>query len=94
MLAELGDADATGGRRPVEPRRAAGCSPIAAGPDGGRRLLGLLALADPLRADARAAVLAARAAGIRTVMITGDHLGTATAIAGEAGVVDPADPPD
>jgi Ca2+-transporting ATPase len=67
---------------------------VSAGPSGDRRLLGLLALADPLRPDAREAVLAARAAGVRTVMITGDHVGTATAIATEAGVIDPADPPD
>ena len=67
---------------------------VAAGPPGATHLLGLLALADPLRPEARAAVLAARAAGLRVVMITGDHAGTAAAIAAEAGVVGPDDPPD
>jgi Ca2+-transporting ATPase len=67
---------------------------VAGGPVGDSRLLGLVALADPLRADARDAVLAARAAGVRTVMITGDHAGTAAAIAAEAGVTAPGDPPD
>jgi P-type Ca2+ transporter type 2C len=45
--------------------------------------LGLAAMKDPLRPEAKAAVQACRAAGIRTVMITGDHKDTAAAIAGE-----------
>lgn len=48
--------------------------------------LGLLAFADPLRATARNAVAEAHAAGIRVVMVTGDHPGTARAIAREAGI--------
>src|SRR5581483_8918234 len=44
---------------------------VAAGPPGRPELLGMLALADPVRADARRSVTAAQAAGIRTVMITG-----------------------
>ncbi len=64
---------------------------IAAGPPGGLTLLGLVGLADPVRPEARAAVLAARAAGIRPVMITGDHLGTAAAVAVRTGVTDAAD---
>ncbi len=64
---------------------------IAAGPPGGLTLLGLVGLADPVRPEARAAVLAARAAGIRPVMITGDHLGTAVAVADRTGVTDAAD---
>jgi P-type Ca2+ transporter type 2C len=67
---------------------------VAAGAPGATRLLGLLALADPVRPDARHAVTAARAAGIRTVMITGDHLGTATAVATTTGVRADDDPPD
>ena len=53
------------------------------------RLLGLVAIADPPRSEAIAAVAAARAAGIRTVMITGDHPVTAQAIARELGIVKP-----
>ena len=45
--------------------------------------LGLAAMKDPLRPEARAAVQACHDAGIRTVMITGDHKDTAAAIAGE-----------
>ena len=67
---------------------------VAAGTPGEVRLLGLLALADPVRPDARDAVVAARVAGIRTIMITGDHLGTATAVAVATGVRADDDPPD
>jgi P-type Ca2+ transporter type 2C len=49
-------------------------------------LLGLVALRDPVRAEAGPAVGEARAAGIRVVMVTGDHPGTASAIAGEIGL--------
>ncbi|HXJ19513.1 MAG TPA: cation-translocating P-type ATPase [Polyangia bacterium] len=53
------------------------------------RLLGLIGIADPPRPEATAAVAAAREAGIRTVMITGDHPVTASAIAREMGIVEP-----
>jgi P-type Ca2+ transporter type 2C len=45
--------------------------------------LGLAAMKDPLRPEAKAAVQACHDAGIRTVMITGDHQDTAVAIAEE-----------
>lgn len=48
--------------------------------------LGLVALADPLRDDVPAAIAQCRAAGIRVVMITGDHALTAVAIARQAGI--------
>ena len=47
---------------------------------------GFVALADPLRASVPAAVAECRRAGIRVVMITGDHPGTALAIARQAGI--------
>ncbi len=47
-------------------------------------LVGLLALADPIRPTARESVTTLRAAGIDVVMITGDHPSTAEAIATEA----------
>ena len=50
------------------------------------RWLGFVALADPLRATVPGAVAECRRAGIRVVMITGDHGGTALAIAREAGI--------
>jgi len=48
--------------------------------------LGFVALADPLRATVPAAVALCRRAGIRVVMITGDHAATALAIARQAGI--------
>jgi P-type Ca2+ transporter type 2C len=52
-------------------------------------LLGLLGIADPPRTEAIEAIAKATAAGIRTVMITGDHPLTARAIARELGIVKP-----
>lgn len=47
--------------------------------------LGLAAMKDPLRPEAKVAVQACHDAGIKTVMITGDHKDTAVAIAEELG---------
>lgn len=52
----------------------------------GITLLGLLGMRDPLRDEAAESVAAARAAGIKVVMITGDHKLTARAVAREAGI--------
>lgn len=48
--------------------------------------LGLIALEDPLRPDVAHAIAECHAAGIRVVMITGDHPATACAIAAQAGL--------
>ena len=50
------------------------------------RFLGLVALADPVRASVPAAIALCRRAGIRVVMITGDHPATAREIARQAGL--------
>ena len=50
------------------------------------RFVGLLGFEDPLRPSVPGAVREARAAGITVVMITGDHLVTALAIAAQAGI--------
>lgn len=50
------------------------------------KFIGLLGLADPLRAEIPQAVVQAHAAGIRVVMITGDYPATAAAIARQAGL--------
>jgi Ca2+-transporting ATPase len=50
-------------------------------------LLGLIGIADPPRPEAIQAIADARRAGIRVVMITGDHAITALAIAKEMGIV-------
>ncbi len=47
---------------------------------------GLIGMIDPPRAEAREAVARARAAGIRPIMITGDHPRTAAVIARELGI--------
>jgi len=54
----------------------------------GMTFLGLIAMMDPPRAEARAAVETCQVAGIRPVMITGDHPLTATTIARELGLLD------
>ena len=48
--------------------------------------IGLVTLVDPPRAEARSAVLAATGAGIRVLMITGDHAATARAVAEAVGI--------
>ena len=58
----------------------------AAGLEGGLTFLGLVGLIDPPRPEAIAAVAECRAAGIRVKMITGDHAGTAAAIAAQIGL--------
>ena len=55
------------------------------------RLLGLVGLADPPRPEVPAAVAACRRAGIRVIMMTGDHPATAHAIARQVGLSDRAD---
>lgn len=52
------------------------------------QFLGIVAMQDPLRPEVREALASARRAGIRTIMITGDHKDTARAIALEAGIID------
>jgi Ca2+-transporting ATPase len=55
-------------------------------------LLGLIGIADPPRSEAIEAVTAARKAGIKVVMITGDHPMTAAVIARELGILRPGEP--
>jgi cation-transporting ATPase F len=55
-------------------------------------LTGLQAMLDPPRAAATAAVAACHTAGIKVKMITGDHAATATAIAGQVGLLDRPEP--
>jgi len=50
--------------------------------------LGTVGIIDPPRAEAAAAIAQARQAGIRVIMITGDHPRTAVRIAADLGIVD------
>ncbi|GAB2533622.1 cation-translocating P-type ATPase [Brachybacterium huguangmaarense] len=50
--------------------------------------LGMVGIVDPPRDEAKAALAEAHRAGIRTVMITGDHPATASRIAGDLGIVE------
>ncbi|WP_067429705.1 cation-translocating P-type ATPase [Nocardioides jensenii] len=71
----LAIADAEGSSRPPEGRLEAEL-----------QLRGLVAIADPPRADAADVMASCHEAGIRTVLITGDHPATAAAIAGQLGM--------
>ena len=53
--------------------------------------VGLVAMVDPPRPESIQAVADARRAGIRTIMITGDHKVTASAIAAKIGILRPGD---
>lgn len=55
---------------------------------------GLVGMIDPERPEAAQAVQVAKEAGIRPIMITGDHQDTAEAIAKRLGIIDPNDTED
>ncbi|HEU4980184.1 MAG TPA: cation-transporting P-type ATPase [Solirubrobacterales bacterium] len=50
--------------------------------------VGLIGIGDPIRPEAAPSMAEARTAGVRTVMITGDHPGTAVAVAKAVGLAD------
>ena len=49
--------------------------------------VGLVGMIDPPRPEAQSAIQEAKGAGVRTIMITGDHINTASAIAKELGIL-------
>ncbi|MBR7010111.1 MAG: heavy metal translocating P-type ATPase [Oscillospiraceae bacterium] len=74
---------------PVDEERAnalaeEGKTPLLFAYDG--RLIGLIAVADPIKEDSAQAIRELNGMGVRTVLLTGDNRRTARAIAGQAGV--------
>ncbi|MEV0389247.1 cation-transporting P-type ATPase [Nonomuraea sp. NPDC050643] len=60
--------------------------------ESGLSLLGLVAIQDPPRPAAAAAIADCKQAGIRPLLITGDHPGTARAVATDLGIIAAGDP--
>ncbi len=56
--------------------------------EGGLCFLGLTGMIDPVRPEVKTAIEECRSAGIRPIMITGDHIDTAIAIAKELGILE------
>lgn len=77
---------------------AAGCKPLSEKPEQCDPamehelcFLGLCGMIDPVRPEVKAAIAECRTAGIRPIMITGDHVDTAVAIAKELEILQPGD---
>lgn len=75
----------------LDRRGAEGCRVLAvgAGPEGALRLVGMIALTDPIREDAPALIRRLQDLGIRVVMVTGDALPTARSVATSLGLSGP-----
>jgi len=84
LLAEAGIAGAEEVLRAAQRLTEAGRTPVLVAVDG--RPAGVLAVADTVKDDSRAAVAALRDLGVEVVMITGDNRRTAAAIASEVGI--------
>jgi len=85
---ELAASLASGGMRIVALARGllAETPEALAGAEHDLELVGLVGLRDPVRPEAAGAVEEARNAGIHLAMVTGDHAGTAAAVAEEVGL--------
>ncbi|HUZ73401.1 MAG TPA: plasma-membrane proton-efflux P-type ATPase [Stellaceae bacterium] len=67
---------------------------VASGAEGTPRLAGLLAFEDPVRQDSAALIEGLRELGVRVLMLTGDNLAAARAVAGRIGIGGRAAPSD
>ncbi len=70
----------------AEAARATGATVICVAFDG--RAAGILAVSDPIKASAKAAVAALRSEGLRVVMLTGDNVTTAKAVASQLDITE------
>jgi len=70
----------------AETLRAEGATTVLVAIDG--RLAGVIAVADPIKASIPAVLESLRQAGIRIVMVTGDHRAPAEAVARKLGITD------
>ncbi|HMK48836.1 MAG TPA: cation-transporting P-type ATPase [Thermodesulfovibrionales bacterium] len=59
--------------------------------ENGMDFVGLISFEDPPKEGVRETILETAGAGIRTIMVTGDHLATARYIAGQVGIAAPGD---
>jgi len=66
---------------------------VATGPANAMRMVGLIALSDPARADSPGLVTALQALGVRTIMVTGDAKATAAIVAHTVGLGGAVSPP-
>jgi P-type Cu+ transporter len=83
LLRELG-VDPEPLATPADAYAGAGHTPVHVAVDG--RLAGVIAVADPVKATSRAAVLALREMGLEPVMLTGDDRRTAASVARAVGI--------
>jgi len=70
----------------AEAARASGATVICVAFDG--KLAGIMAVADPIKASAKAAIAALRSEGLRVVMLTGDNATTAKAVASQLDITE------
>jgi len=96
VVARLGGAAESVWRPPAAAMAARGqrVLAVAVGDEKAVRFAGLLGLEDAVRGDSRAVVSAIRAAGVRTVMVTGDNALTAHNVAAQVGIPDDVCPPE
>ncbi|MDR1045763.1 MAG: cation-translocating P-type ATPase [Candidatus Adiutrix sp.] len=86
LMNEAGLTISAGLAAAVQKQREEGRAIIYIGRD--QAAVGFIALADTLRPDARATVKGIEAEGVRTILLTGDHIEAARRIAAEAGIED------
>ncbi|OFB40099.1 carbonate dehydratase [Mycolicibacterium sp. (ex Dasyatis americana)] len=92
--ARIDELSAQGLRVLAAARRPAGSDTVDIGDvENGLEFLGVVGIVDPPRPEAVTAIATCHAAGIQVTMITGDHAGTAQAIAREMGIIKAGDPP-